>query len=260
MKWTIPGFIIVLLCTIPSYFLWSYSSRVFIVGNLAQIAGLLFAFLSYLHLATSNNKNNLLRSAWGNLALGAFIWLMAQSLEIYCELVLNMIAYGTISDGIWIAGYFPLTLGLQKLLRYRISQEKSFSRKRFRPVVLLSGLAYALLFLLFVSPQLKETDQPIEQALLDFLYPTLDSILIIHCLLLWRICTAHSEFFRFSILSAIAFTITLVGDGILSEVKDFSSIAYLSVDVYYFISYFLMAFAADEEARQSLRQASPEVA
>ena len=259
MKWTVPGFIVVLVCTIPSYFFWSYSSRVFIIGNLAQIAGLVFAFLSYVHLA-SNSKDHLLRSGWGHLALGAFIWLMAQCLEIYCELVLNMIAYGTISDGIWIAGYFPLTLGLQKILRHRLSHEKSFSRKRFRSVLLLFGLAFSLFFWLFISPQLKEVDQPVEQALLDFLYPTLDSLLIIHCLLLWRVCRPNSDCFRFALLSAIAFTIVLVGDAILSEVKDFSSIAYLSVDIYYFIGYFLMAVAADQEARQSLKQASPKVA
>jgi hypothetical protein len=260
MKWTIPVFILVLVCTIPAYFFWSYSSRVFIVGNLAQVAGLVFAFVSYLHLSSNKDKTHPLRSAWGLLALGVFIWLMAQCLEIYCEVVLNMIAYGTVSDGIWIAGYFPLTLGLQKILRYRISQEKSFSLKRFRPVLLLSGLAFSLLYLLFISPQLKEVDQPIEQALLDFLYPTLDSILIIHCVLLWRICSPNSDCFRFSILSAIAFTITLVGDGILSEVKDFESFAYLSIDIYYFISYFLMAIAADQAALHSLKQASPKVA
>ncbi|MCI0416843.1 hypothetical protein L0222_29085 [bacterium] len=260
MKWTIPCFAVVLLCSIPSYFLWSYSTRPLLVGNFAQIAGLVFAFFSYLHLVAHYDKNHPLKSGWAHLALGVFIWLMAQCLEIYCELILNMIAYGTVSDGLWVVGYFPLIMGLQKLLRHRMSQEKSYGWKNFHIVLICSALIYSALFALLILPQLREENQPIAQTLLDFLYPTLDFILILHCLLLWKISSPHSEFFWFSILSAIAFSVTLVGDGILSVVKDFNSFVYMSVDIYYFISYFLMAIAADQEARRTLRQASPKVA
>ena len=259
MKWTIPCFVLVLLCSIPSYIFWSYSSRALLVGNLAQVAGLVFAFLSYLHLTSSYDKNHPLKSAWAHMALGTFVWLMGQCLEIYCEVVLNMIAYGTVSDGLWIAGYIPLVLGLYKILHYRITQGAN-SRKNFRPILILSAFAYIALFTLFIWPQLIEKNQPLAQTLLDFFYPSLDFVLVVHCLLLWRISTANSEFYRFAIISAIAFSITLVGDAILSVVKDFNSMTYLSIDVYYFISYFLMAIAADQEARHSLRQASPKIA
>ena len=192
------------------------------------------------------------------MALGAFIWLMAQSLEIYCEVILNMIAYGTVSDPLWIVGYVPLILGLHKIFRHRY--EKSSNLKTFRAIFVLFAFAYITLFILLIWPQLTEKHQPIAQTLLDFIYPTLDFILVVHCLLLWKISSANSEFYRFSLISAIAFSATLVGDATLSVVKDFKSVTYLSVDVYYFISYFLLAIAADQEARHSLRQASPKIA
>jgi hypothetical protein len=39
----------------------------------------------------------------------------------------------------------------------------------------------------------------------------------------------------------------MTGDGVISTVKDFHSMAYATVDIYYYASYFLMALAADIE-------------
>jgi hypothetical protein len=52
------------------------------------------------------------------------------------------------------------------------------------------------------------------------------------------------------LVSGIAIIVTLAGDGLISLVKDFHSFVYLTVDVYYYSCYFLMALAADIETRR----------
>ncbi len=249
MKWTVPSFVLMLILSVPVYAFWGNSNLGFVFGNLAQIIGLVFAMSGYGNRISDASKSHATRRAWIQLTFGAFIWLLAQCLEIYCELVLNLIAYGTVADAIWVVGYVPIILGLHTLIKCRAKENGFPWRSRIK--ILIPGvLAYAILFLLLIWPQIRVFDQPAAEAILDFTYPTLDFVLVAQSVVLASLSGSGRTYFRFAVLSGIAFTMTLIGDGVLSLVKDFNSILYLSVDVYYFSCYFLMAISAEQESKQ----------
>jgi len=245
MKGTVGFFALLLVCSIPFYSLYSHSNSTFIFGNLAQLAGLAFAFRSYMNLSSTFSRSDPLRNAANLLTLGMFIWILGQALEMYCELILNLIAYGTIADAIWVVGYFPMIAGLHTIWKVQWKAQYTGQWKSLRPLILISAAGYAILFWFLIWPQLLEKDQRASESILDFLYPTLDFILMVQCALIAWISKRDSNFFAFAVVTAIAMILTLIGDGVISLVKDFHSLAYLTVDIYYYSCYFLIAFAAD---------------
>lgn len=245
MKGTVGFFALILVCSIPFYSLYGGSNSTFIFGNLAQFAGLAFAFRSYMNLSSTFSRSDPLRGAANLLALGMLIWILGQALEMYCELVLNLIAYGTIADAIWVVGYFPMIAGFHTIWKVQRNAQYPGQWKSLRPLILISAASYAILFWFLIWPQLLEKDQRVSESILDFLYPTLDFILVVQCGFIAWISRRDSNFFAFAVVSAIAMIVTLIGDGVISLVKDFHSMAYLTVDIYYYASYFLMALAAD---------------
>jgi hypothetical protein len=254
MKRTIWILIFLLVCSIPIYGFLSNSSYSFFFGNVAQILGLVFAFFSYTSLLPTYPRNHPIRRAWGQLGLGAFIWLIGQLLEIYCEMILKLIAYGTVADALWVVGYFPLIYGLHTLVVERLKELNQNFWKTFQWVLIFSFVVYIVMFFLLILPQLGDPAQDWAETFLDFFYPTFDFLMMVQCVLLMRVTREDPGSFRFALISAIAFADTLVGDAILSLVKDFNSLVYLSVDIYYFSCYFLMAIAADQKAKFPFRE------
>jgi hypothetical protein len=254
MKWTIPLLLLILVCSIPIYGFSGNSSHAFLFGNMAQIVGLICAFFSYTPLVPTYPRNHPVRRAWSQLGLGVFIWLIGQFLEIYCEMILKLIAYGTVADALWVVGYFPIIYGLHTMLIERLKEEHLPFLKTFRSILIPGLVGYLLILVFFILPQLGDKTQSWAKAFLDFFYPTFDIVMMIQCILLMRISRDSRGIFRFALISTIAFADTLVGDSIISIVKDFDSPIYLSVDVYYFTCYFLMAIAADELAKVRLSQ------
>ncbi len=249
MKWTIPSSLFVLVCSVPIYSYLTFTNWGLLFGNLAEVVALLFASYNYLNLLSYYDRNHPLRSVWPPLALGAFTWLLGQCLEIYCEMVLRLIAYGTVADALWVLGYLPLIYGFHRILVYRM-EKKNLEWRSFRGIFGLGAILYAAMFMTLILPQLGDSAQPFSQTILDFCYPTLDFVLILQCVLLLKISKRGDEFHQFSLLSMFAFCLTLVGDGILSLISDFQSFVYLSVDAYYFACYFLMAIAAYQHSRR----------
>jgi len=243
-----------LVCAVPVYAFYSETSSALLFGNVAQVAGLVMAFLSYVRLSSCFARNHPLRNAALLLAFGVFIWLLGQCLEMYCELVLGLIAYGTVSDAVWVVGYFPIFAALHTILA-KLRKERGLAGwKDARNFLSVSLGLYALLFYFFIWPQLLETNQPFGETILDFLYSTLDSVLLVQSLLIAKNSKPGSDFYAFAILTVIGVLVTFLGDAVLSMVKDFHSIVYLSVDVYYFTSYFLMALGADIEVKRRNQQ------
>jgi hypothetical protein len=251
MRWSVRSYLLLLFSSIIVYPLSYKTSVPYLFGNFAQIAGLVFAFAAYTRMVPTCAMKSGLRKAWSQCALGAFIWLVAQCLEIYCELVLNLIAYGTVADAFWVIGYVPLIAGFQGFVRHASARQTlPIPRKRLGFLLIAGALLYGLLFFFLIWPQLRQTEQRIAEAILDLTYPTLDFVLMIQCALL-MIVSARVEYWRrFSVLSLIAFALTLVGDGILSLVQDFETFLYISIDLWYYSCYFFMAFAAEKAVNE----------
>jgi|GEM_PF-6368816 len=254
MKRTLFFFGLFLLCSIPVYSLYSETTSALFFGNIAQVSGLVVAFLSYLRLSTSFTRNDAHRGPIFQLAFGMFIWIIAQALEMYCELVLHLIAYGTVSDAVWIVGYFPMFFALHTISTERRKKQSPAEPKKLHTLLGVLLGSYALVFCFFIWPQLQEPNQPFGHTLLDFLYPTLDFILVTQTLLIAKHSKRGSAFRAFGILTAVGVFVTFVGDAVLSIVEDFHSFTYLSVDIYYFGSYFLMALAADIAFRRRTQE------
>ncbi len=249
MKWTIPSFFVVIIGSIPFFIYLKFTNLGALYGNLANIAGLSFAFYNYLYLSSERSINPQLKTVWSKFGLGAFLWLLGQTIETYCELILRLVTYGTVADSLWLLGYAPIMLGLHRILVMQMN-EKNYGWTRFRNLLIPLGILYIVIFVFFIQQQLIDQNQPIPDRILDFCYPTMDFILIVQCVLLMKLSDKNGTFYSFSFLSGVAFALTLVGDAVLSRVQDFQSFFYLTIDIWYFSCYFLMAIAANLHARR----------
>ncbi|HEY4491150.1 MAG TPA: hypothetical protein VI958_04075, partial [Acidobacteriota bacterium] len=201
MKRTLPVFITILALSAFIYPLFSDSRYVLIFGNSAQIAGLIFALLQFLHLANISMKSDPLHSAWVRCAFGVFVWLIAQLLEFYCEMVLNLIAYGTIADAFWVIGYFPLILGFHSVVKHAMAGAETFTGKW---MLLFFSAAYVILFVFLILPQWQHP-QTWGEAVLDFAYPTFDFILLTQAFLVMKSTGSGKPLFRFALLAQASF-------------------------------------------------------
>ena len=242
MKWTIPAFLFVILCSIPVLGSQKFTSWGATYGNLANIVGLSFAFHNYLFFSSRPYPFPELKTIWSNFGLGAFLWLLAQSIETYCELILRLITYGTVADSLWLLGYVPILFGFYRILIFEM-RRKNYKWTHFRALLIFAGIAYLMIFVFFIRQQLQSSNQRLSERILDFCYPTLDCILIVQCILIMKASVRSGPFYSFSFVSALAFLMTLVGDGVLSRITDFQSFFYLTTDIWYISCYFLMAIA-----------------
>ncbi|HJZ11295.1 MAG TPA: hypothetical protein VJ521_04050, partial [Acidobacteriota bacterium] len=202
--------------------------------------------LQFLHLANISMKSDPLHSAWVRCAFGVFVWLIAQLLEFYCEMVLNLIAYGTIADAFWVIGYFPLILGFHSVVKHAMAGAETFTGKW---MLLFFSAAYVILFVFLILPQWQHP-QTWGEAVLDFAYPTFDFILLTQAFLVMKSTGSGKPLFRFALLAQASFLLTLIGDAILSLIQNFNSFIYKSIDIYYFSCYFVLALAAEQQAQK----------
>src|SRR3990172_3667041 len=121
MKWALPTFLGLLILSLPICISWGTTDAVYAYGNILQVFALVFATVSCYNTQYGFPRMDLRRRAWGRLAFGSFIWVIAQILEWYCEAVLHLIAYGTIADCFWTIGYIVLLMGLFLTLRLQMA-------------------------------------------------------------------------------------------------------------------------------------------
>lgn len=74
---------------------------------------------SFLFFQASRNKQDVMfRANWSGMALGFFLWGLADLIWAYYSIVLNdLVPYPSIADLVWIIGYLPLYIALITLLR-----------------------------------------------------------------------------------------------------------------------------------------------
>jgi hypothetical protein len=253
MKSPLKIFAVLLICSIPIYFFWGHSPLVPNYGNFLQLIALIFATLACYRAQFIFPRNDPGRIAWGRLAFGSFIWVIAQLLEWYCEVVLRLVAYGTIADCFWTIGYIVLLMGFYQRLRIQWVRLKT----SLMPQILLLTAIYAVLFYFQILPQLQMSNARFVEKLLDVAYPTFDFAMFAISALLLTIAWALKTPVKTPAAFCAGFALLLYADFILGSSTNVDSPLYVSTDLFYFSTYSLMAIAAEEELKVKLMSSNP---
>lgn len=244
MPWTIPLFILSLVLTIAVY---PFTAHPVAFGNVMEAVGLVVAAVNLTLTASAFGRKDAPRRAWMRLAIGIWIWIIAQFMGMYCELILNQVSYGTLADTFWVIGYFPLISGLYLLVsNYRSTGLPMGSTRSYviQGVVLLA--AYTALFFTLIWGQVLNPDRNLVLKLLDVGYPTFDLVLIAMGSVLLRVSwlMRGGSLARSWLFLCVGFALTCVADVILAYTTDFDSLLYHFQDAFYYIAYFMIALAA----------------
>lgn len=247
MRRTIGTFIFVALLSAVVYPL--FPAATYTIGNLLQLYFLILAVLKFYSAHFAFPDTDVQRKTWFLMAAGAFLWMLAQMLEWYCEAVLKLVAYGTVADCFWLLGYLPFWMAL-------ISQVREFqnpiSRKQRTAMYVRTALpllaAFVILFLTVMKPQITDSSQGWFERTLDFSYPVFDLTLLFLSAILWQTARLQKSHTTPWLLIGVASAITTIGDLVLSTITDFDSMMYITIDIYYFSTYFFLALAGESAA------------
>ncbi len=102
MPWTLPLFALSMALTIAVF---PFSSHPVVFGNIMEAVALATAAVNLTLTASSFKRNDAPRKAWMRLAIGMWIWIIAQFMGMYWELIVNKVSYGTLGDTFWVIGY-----------------------------------------------------------------------------------------------------------------------------------------------------------
>lgn len=244
MPWTIPILLLSLALTVAVF---PFSSHPVVIGNIMEAMALVMAGINLTLTAAAFEREDAPRRAWMRLAIGIWIWVIAQFMGMYCELILNQVSYGTLADAFWVIGYFPLISGLYLLVKnYQSTGLPMGSARSY----LLQGLAlltaFAILFATLLWSQIIDPDRAMLLKLLDVGYPTFDLLLIAMGSVLIRV----SWMMRGGSLAkswwylCLGFALTCAADVVLAYTSDFNSLLYRLQDAVYYIAYLVIALAA----------------
>lgn len=246
MKSTPLIFLFFLVASGIIYPLWSTETIAIWFGAVAQITALVVASHNSSLARDAYGRNDEPRKAWFSITFGLWIWVIAQFLESYCDLVLKMISYGTIADAFWSIGYIPMALGVWQLVRgYRDTGLPLGSRASYIAQLSTLLILYCVVFYVYLLPQLAEPDRPIVIKFLDVFYSGMDFVLVclISVLVRFAWMMRGGMVARSWIFLGAGFTMVGVADLWLSYATDFESTFYRLNDLTYFSSYFLIAIA-----------------
>lgn len=252
MKWTPLIFFVFLIAAAFVYPLYPASPLELWYGAVAQIASLVVAAYNAMLAGSGYGRTDGPRNAWFSLSFGLWIWVIAQFMESYCEMILKMISYGTMADAFWFLGYFPMTYGIWLLVRsYRNAGLPLGKRWTYLAQLGLIVIIYALVFHAYVQGQIMEPKREIEKKILDVCYPAMDFILIALASLLIRFgwMLRGGRVARSWVLLCLGFIVIGVSDLWLSYATDFESSFYRLNDVTYLSAYFLIALAGYYQVR-----------
>ena len=102
MKWTVPIFIAVLCISLILFTFFIDSEILIYFGNAVQIGSLILAALNVSMVRKLYAAGDEPRKAWGWLSTGLFLWIIAQLIGSYREMVLEELPYGDFSDVFWV--------------------------------------------------------------------------------------------------------------------------------------------------------------
>ncbi len=240
MKWQLTASAVLLSAMILVYAFWSADPRAEYFGGAVQMLMLGYSAISLTRTSVANPSAS--RKPWTRLAIGAWIWVLAQIMEV-CEIALGQPAYGTLADGFWIFGYFPLLGGLHEFTR----NFQTIQLPKSTAVVSGSACAalFCCLFYFLILPQLLDIERNIFSKLLDLAYPVFDFLLLAAAIvMLLKSKVSNAPLLRSFRFMSVGFLLLLIADIGLSLTSTEDSLLYLILDVPYFGSYCMLALAA----------------
>lgn len=252
MKWTPLIFLFFLIAAACIYpFLATHNFAIWF-GAAAQITALVLAGYNTSLARDAYGRTDEPRSAWLSITIGLWIWVIAQFLESGCDLVLKTISYGTIADAFWFVGYFPMTVGVWRLVQsYRKTGLPLGSRTSYIAQIAALTVLFGLVFYNYILGQVLDPDRPVLIKFLDVSYPGMDFVLVCLTSVLIRFAwlMRGGALARSWILLCLGFTLVGVADLWLSYSTEFESAFYRLDDLVYFSSYFIIALAGMYQVR-----------
>jgi len=250
VRLTLPLFIFLLVGSGIVYPWWGESEFALYYGNVVQAVALLVAAYNLYLTTNSFRRGDEPRKAWARIGIGIGIWMVAQILESYCDLVLNQVSYGTVADLFWMLGYFPLIAGVYLFFANFRSTGLPLGKKQDYVLIgLLLAAIYGVLMYSIIWPNLSNVNRPVVVRILDFTYPTFDFVIIAVASVLIRIAwnLRGGNIAKPWVLLSLGFVMTAGADLLLQLSEETSSPAYRAADVVYFAGYFFVALSAKKQ-------------
>ena len=251
MKWTVPIFIAVLCISLILFTFFIDSEIIIYFGNAVQIGSLILAALNVSMVRQFYAAGDEPRKAWGWLSIGLLLWIIAQLIGSYREMVLEELPYGDFSDVFWVLGYVPFFIGLIILIRsFSKTGLPIVNRKSYMWIAIISTFIFVGLFLSVIWPELKDPERPLPTKLLDVAYPALDILLLALSAFLLKISWTlrGGSLANAWLMLCIGFAMSAIADLLLIHISEIST-AYRYLDVIYFSSYFSIAIAGSIQVR-----------
>jgi len=221
MRWR-GGLVAILLLVHILLYLFLKSSSLALVGNTFQGVILLMAAIQFTLAARIANKEAIV--VRNLLALSFWIWFSSHALLAYSELLLLQPATGSVTDAIWLIGYFLLARALFMLLSHRITL--TIKRLIFQLLILFAIVCAAL------WRALAGRGMSVMILSIQIIFPLLDFLI---ALLAFQIASATCD--SRWLLGAIGSFIIGVADLIFPYFDDLASPMYRYLDVPLFVGY-----------------------
>jgi uncharacterized membrane protein len=196
-------------------------------GDLAQGLALLVAAIYFTRAAMHAEDHELRFKIF--IALGFWIWFMGHALLSYSELLLERAATGTVTDAIWLIGYFFILRSIYLALNQMRSTSASSTR-----LEILSPLVIGLLVCAILLERLNNQEQSPLVRFEQVLFPFLDLWISTLAFLL-----AYKTGKKSWLLSGFGSLIIGIADLIFPFFEEISSPVYRYLDIPLFAGYSL---------------------
>jgi diguanylate cyclase (GGDEF)-like protein len=262
LRWTLLIIGIANLVALAAYIPWWNSIVSIVFGNGFEVLVLALAAWNFVNVpAVSRSGATRQFHSMDFLGLGLSVWVIGELMESYCNIVLQQVSYGGVTDLFWLLGYVLMIAGMISHLRER-NHGRLPDELWTQAMVLLAG--YAFLFYLIVIPYLEDPARTWASKLLDFLYPTADFVIILAASLSYIAARSNEmqEHGKQSLVIGSAFLLVLIADFFLIGVSNFNSPIYRALTVGYLPAYSLLALAGcmgkvEEKSGTARRGAKP---
>lgn len=224
---------------------WVYDVSTILAAAISTV----LAFLLW----RASERGELLKLAWGSLAVGLLLWTVGETLWDYYDLARRESPTLSVADIAWGLGYIPLLLAL--FWRYRSLQALP-NRKQLRMTLVLWGVLAMLMIVLAIAPMaVSDTFSSRAERFVAVFYP-LGDLLIVLVALLSVLALLGGKLSVPVLIITSGFLVVALSDMLFSYTNWQGSYAVggintitAVVDVTYFASYVLIAFGVAMQAR-----------
>ena len=149
-----------------------------LINDAASVSCALIATLLFIRVWHTASSKDVSKRIWGLVAIGMVLWLLAESIWGFYEVVLGQaVPYPSVADFFWLLGYTPFYAAL--VIQYGIFQASLTQRQRL--IIALLTIVFVLAVSLLVFKPIIESFDPetVLENVLNIAYPLFDLILLI---------------------------------------------------------------------------------